>query len=666
MNIYLDMLDIPGSNLKGENPQPRFREINANMYCREDGTLKVEEHIGYGVGCNVRTLPYRMQDRYDRSENMIHVKTIVMENDYLKATFLPEYGGKLWSLYAKDEGRELIFVNPVFRFANLANRNAWISGGIEWNLGHMGHHMHTSSDLYCAKVISPDGEVFLRMYEYEAVHAQFYQMDFHLPDGARQLGVTVRIQNARNVDSPLYWWTNTGVCLTETTRVFSGTSEIIYQLKPDLKQNIPGFGHCCMPEQPNMKGIDLSYPLQIPHALEYFFQNEKTQAAPWEVSIEQDGKGFMERSTQPLRIRKMFCWGNSIGGRHWCDYLSREGCGDYIELQAGLAPTQLHTDVLPANGVVMFTQLFGTFSAGQQARQPEWEEAAGYVEDCVEKILPASEVNRLHMAYVLKSTIPIKEILHYGDFYGGLEIARREKAGESLIVPHLEFPCPEPETDFGAWLKVLDGYMLPEKNIPLPYITDEKWLEYLEKVGIDGNAQTKFQMGVSLAENGKTEKAKSVFMELIEQSNPWAAHALASLYKRDGERKEAAYYYQLAYEWENGELDVSFAEEAMDSLIWVEKYEEAWDLFEKIPEEARTENELLLAAEAAVKLEKFDYLELAFAREYSMIREGATILSEIWYEYKSRLESRKKGIEYRNAQIDRSFPLPRHLNFLMW
>ena len=47
MNIYLDMLDIPGSNLKGENPQPRFREINANMYCREDGTLKVEEHIGY-------------------------------------------------------------------------------------------------------------------------------------------------------------------------------------------------------------------------------------------------------------------------------------------------------------------------------------------------------------------------------------------------------------------------------------------------------------------------------------------------------------------------------------------------------------------------------------------------------------------------------------------
>ena len=181
MNIYLDMLDIPGSNLKGENPQPRFREINANMYCREDGTLKVEEHIGYGVGCNVRTLPYRMQDRYDRSENMIHVKTIVMENDYLKATFLPEYGGKLWSLYAKDEGRELIFVNPVFRFANLANRNAWISGGIEWNLGHMGHHMHTSSDLYCAKVISPDGEVFLRMYEYEAVHAQFYQMDFHLP-----------------------------------------------------------------------------------------------------------------------------------------------------------------------------------------------------------------------------------------------------------------------------------------------------------------------------------------------------------------------------------------------------------------------------------------------------------------------------------------------------
>ncbi|MEG1104021.1 MAG: DUF5107 domain-containing protein, partial [Oscillospiraceae bacterium] len=137
MELYLSTLNLNGSLLQGENPQPRFRSKESNMYCSEDGTLTDEEHIGYGVACSERTLPYRMQDRYTRSEKMVSVKTIVMENEYLKATFLPEFGGKLWSLFSKDENRELLYVNPIMRPANLANRNAWTAGGIEWNLGHM-------------------------------------------------------------------------------------------------------------------------------------------------------------------------------------------------------------------------------------------------------------------------------------------------------------------------------------------------------------------------------------------------------------------------------------------------------------------------------------------------------------------------------------------------
>ena len=33
-----------------------------------------------------------------------------------------------------------LFNNPVVRYSNLATRNAWTSGGVEFNIGEFGHH----------------------------------------------------------------------------------------------------------------------------------------------------------------------------------------------------------------------------------------------------------------------------------------------------------------------------------------------------------------------------------------------------------------------------------------------------------------------------------------------------------------------------------------------
>lgn len=665
MKLYTSTWEIQGSTLKGENPQPRFRAKLANMHCTEDGTLHPEELIGYGVACGERTLPYRMQDRYDRTEEDITLETVVMENDYLKAVFLPGYGGKLWSLYSKDEERELLFVNPVFRFANLANRNAWMSGGIEWNLGHMGHHAFTSSDVFCAKVTAPDGEEFLRIYEYEAAHAQILQMDFHLPDGQKHLGMHVRIQNARDTDAPLYWWTNVAVPLTENTRVFSGTPEIIYQMAPEEAGHIPGFGHGSMPEQANLPGVDLSHPWQIPHALEYFFQNPKKEAAPWEVSIEKDCKGFMERSTQPLRTRKMFCWGSNTGGHHWCDYLSKDGCGNYIEIQAGLAPTQTHTMVLPGDGTVSFTQLFGAYTADASAQELEWNEALPGVAERVEQLLPAEAVQKANVEYILKSTLKAQQILHSGGWYGGLEMARREKAGEMPIAFHLEFPRPT-EGAYKAWMDILEGRSMPVTRIPHPYMTDVKWLPYLKEAARNGDVETAFQYAVSLAENGRRREAESIFMDLIGKKDPWSAYALGLLYRRDGAFDKASELFMTAYSWEKGALDQSFAEEALQSLLTIRDYEKAWDLYVGIPEEKKTETEQLLAAEAAVKLGKDTFLEEAYTKVYSAIREGAVGLSDVWFEHQARKTAREKGVEFIPDMIDKTLKLPRNLNFLMF
>ena len=46
----------------------------------------------------------------------------------------------MWSLYDKVNQKELLYVNDVIRPSNLAVRNAWVSGGVEWNIGVIGHY----------------------------------------------------------------------------------------------------------------------------------------------------------------------------------------------------------------------------------------------------------------------------------------------------------------------------------------------------------------------------------------------------------------------------------------------------------------------------------------------------------------------------------------------
>ena len=65
-------------------------------------------------------LPYLAQDQYDRKQKEGTLQTIILENSKIKATFYPQYGGRLASLYDKENKKELLFDNPVFQPANLA------------------------------------------------------------------------------------------------------------------------------------------------------------------------------------------------------------------------------------------------------------------------------------------------------------------------------------------------------------------------------------------------------------------------------------------------------------------------------------------------------------------------------------------------------------------
>ena len=95
---------------------------------------------------------------------------------------------------------------------------------------------------------------------------------------------------------------------------------------------------------------DVSHSTCLPQSMDFFFDIPDGQH-PFLAALGKDGYGICQTSTSGLRGRKLFVWGMGNGGRHWQEFLSTKGSA-YIELQSGLARTQLEHLPMPGHGTI--------------------------------------------------------------------------------------------------------------------------------------------------------------------------------------------------------------------------------------------------------------------------------------------------------------------------
>src|SRR3954465_5356932 len=176
--LTVSSLVMPAASLGGENPLTPLRGYETASASAGAPDAEPQRTDCLDRGHEASILPYRMQDQYDRRRTPRALKTAVLENDHLRATFFLELGGRLWSLVHKPTGRELLFVNPAFQPANLAVRDAWFSGGVEWNVSIIGLSPFPCSPLFAARVTADDGSPVLRLYEWDRIRRVPWQIDF--------------------------------------------------------------------------------------------------------------------------------------------------------------------------------------------------------------------------------------------------------------------------------------------------------------------------------------------------------------------------------------------------------------------------------------------------------------------------------------------------------
>lgn len=672
--LRIESLTLPGAPLGEENPLPFFRDPQHDRAVRALPGLAPEKQAGFGAQAGFRVLPYRMQDDYGRARQALTFKAIVLENDMLAATFLPELGGRLYSLVHKPQNRELLARNPVFQPANLAIRNAWFSGGIEWNIGQFGHTFGTCAPLFAAAIRGEQGEPGLRMYEFERCKGLFWQIDVYLPPGSPLLLTYTRVVNPAPHPAWMYWWTNIAVPEAPGTRVLAPTDEVIYL--DDFRDL--SFGAASMPELPSLPGRDASYALNFPFANEFFFQCE-TAAMPWQAALDAGGAGLFEASTPRLGYRKLFCWGTHTGGRRWQEFLSEPGQA-YLEIQGGLAPTQLHSQPMPPHSAWDWSQAFGLLETDPaDAHNADWGAARRAVAQAVETRLTPAQLARFEAGARSRADAPADEIVHHGAGWGALELARRAAEGTDEAVPAaFVFPASTLGPEQAPWLALLRDGTLPEQapaDAPGAWMTQPEWAALTEKSLEQPGGRHWYALlhaGVQQLESDDPASAGASWRESVARApSAWAYRNLAVLAGREGQPAEALDRYAAAWALALAaeQIPAALAQEYLQLLCAAGQYETADAVATHLPAAYRARDRIrILSGRIALALGKLDEVEQALGHEYADIREGETELTDLWFELWARRMAAESGQpldDALRAAAEQRYPPPQSIDYRM-
>jgi hypothetical protein len=575
-------------------------------------------------------LPYGVRSDYDRGERDLELPTVELSNEHLSATILPSLGGRVWSLVAQEDGRDLVHRSPRLRWANFGLTDAWFAGGIEWNLGSTGHSAMSNQPMHSAVLDSPLGPV-VRLWEWERTRDLVLQVDLWL-SGARLMAST-RVLNPDPEPKPLYYWTNIAVRESAGTRVlvpartawrtdYEGRLERVSVPHPDGSP-------------------DVSVTRASRYAADYFFE-VGDQSGRLVCAVEPDGRGLAQTSTDALVGRKVFLWGNGPGGQRWQDWLGAEG-SRYLEIQAGVCPTQLEHDVLDAGAERTWTEAFLPLALEPGVAAGDYAGATEAARRSVHEAAPPQWLAQVHDQWRREvADLTPGELLHTGSGWGRAELALR-RTEQPAATP---FPDVDDESRPLRQLALtgdrsgLDD--LPVGQATLPVISD-RWVAALEAAqdaaesevgkesgGVDapGGWWVPYALATAHHVRGELEGARTAYRRSLERApNAGSLRGLALLADDPAERARL-YRQARALAPDDRRLAVEVLASARDAGRPEEVVATVRDLPEAVGRHGRVQ---LLLAQALAMLGRDDAaLEILDGLEVPDLAEGDQALSDLW------------------------------------
>jgi len=560
---HLSLLLIVILGLSGltfaQNPAARMWEAPLTIPTYELGPPNPNPPL-FDAGRGRRPVyPYPMLDTLTNKRVDKSYKAVFLENEYLRVTVLPELGGKLYAIYDKTAGRDVLYTNHVVKYAMVGIRGAWTSGGIEWNFPD-GHTLTTVSPVDYIKRMEEDGSAVVVVGDTERVQRMQWAVAIRLRPGRKFVETEITLNNRREVPGRYWFWATAAAKATDDLR-------FVYPMRE-------AYPHAFWPvfSFPKYHGVDLSRYSEVTNALSLFARDSRRDF--FGVYYEKSDWGIAHVADHhELPGKKNWTWGTDDAGQIWVEKLT-DNDGQYVEFQAGRFETQMEHEFIAPHRVEHFTEywfpldkLGGGFDkvtkdaalraevVGSEARisvnasaQFDDAELIVAVGDGSNKPIQTSRIN-LSPAMPFETTVKLPSPM-------AVVVRVRAKDGRELVHYYTNNSDPDGNGDFKPATRPIADNTPPsaEKAYLEGLAADKKSNEavaraaYSEALKLDpGYAPAHIQLGLSFYRTGEYD--------------PAAEHLEAAL-RRNRDAGDAHYYLGLVRRAQNR------IGEAIEELMW--------------------------------------------------------------------------------------------------
>ena len=502
--------------------------------------------------------PYPFLDSLGAEKTNKTWHAVYLENEYLKVTVLPELGGHVYQIFDKTLNRDIIYSNPVMKYAMVALRGAWVSGGIEWNFPD-GHTLTTVSPIDYVTRTESDGSAAVAIGDTERVQGMQWQVILRLRPGTRVLESEVTLNNRREVPGRYWYWSTAGA-----------------PAAPDLRFNYPmreTYPHAFWPvfKFPIEKGVDIGRFSEVPNFLSLFARDSKRDY--FGIYYEKSDWGVVHVADhRELPGKKTWTWGTDDNGDIWVDKLT-DGGGQYVEFQGGRFETQMeHQFIAPHRVEHFFEYWFGVNQMGGA-----WNEAT---RDATVRI--SLQENKATVSIAPNQRFSEAE---FALANGGkqLQTTRIDLDPAKIFTTTIDVPVAKQPLE--VTLKSKDGRVLLRYKTDSPVDNNHDFKPATRPIADPKNpasAEQSYVEGLAFDKKSKEREARSAYLEALKRDPGFApAHiALGLSFYRSGEYEIAAKHLEAALVRNKDAGDAHYylalvqravgqTSEAEDHLLWL-------------------------------------------------------------------------------------------------
>jgi len=347
------------------------------------------------------------------------------------------------------------------------------------------------------------------------------------------------------------------------------------------------------------------------------------------------------------------------------DHLARPDEGNYIEIQSGIAPTQNQKFLLAGNSEIHWTESYGALSVDPSlSHAADYQNAVEATGRAVDRRFPGDELDEIDLFMRQISILPADERLSVGSGWG----ARDEQIAGRRLADGLDFSGNKDAPD--AWDELAGKSPFSEKSLaslPSEFVVTERWCKALsEHANEHGDTWLhELALGIAALDRGEVEQASVRFERSLAMKETWLGYRQRALVAATSELVERAYLQA----WSMADAPPELAEEIAEWLQKENRIASLTSFLSILPKNILERERVILSrANAAAHMGSVKDLEALLSRDFATIREGETLLEDLWLCLQRNKVYRQLGHEPTKDEIEMELkmcPLPTRLDFRM-